>query len=122
MVDVVDLVEEVVALDHNQCVRLPPGPAGVLENLLLNNFSDKFLRKKTLAHIFLPWFLLMVMIMTMTMTMMMMIMMMMMMMITMTMIMTMMTMMMMMMMSRYLASPTRIVSQSQLHHWASTSP
>ena len=52
MVDVVDLVEEVVALDHNQCVRLPPGPAGVLENLLLNNFSDKFLRKKTLAHIF----------------------------------------------------------------------
>ena len=84
MVGVVDLVEEVVALDHNQCVRLPPGPAGVLENLLLNNFSDKFLRKKNVT-----------------------------MMITMTM---------MMMMSRYLASPTRIVSQSQLHHWASTSP
>ena len=53
MVGVVDLVEEVVALDHNQCVRLPPGPAGVLENLLLNNFSDKFLRKKNVGtHIF----------------------------------------------------------------------
>ena len=87
MVEVVDLVKEVVALDHNQCVRLPPGPAGVLENLLLNNFSDKFLGK--ICRNIFALILTMMMVST--------------------------------MMSKYLGCPTIIVSQSQLHHWASTS-